>query len=249
MKENDEIWIIGTEPPCPRCHHLNRMVHELVGELGLSVRVRHLAYTDKASRELAEKQGLEPGTAKDVAQKGTIDMDWQQVHRLVDPNSNGSTENRGDVCCPAIAEWTPELDEMLRPCEDEALELGVMMTPVLVFSGRIRHQGSVPSREQVETWLVETYRKAVENDADQITIEVFGPGCANCEKVYQSAFEAVARLGLDNQARILKVTDIQEFAKHGIHITPALGVNGEIVSKGKVLGAEEIMTFLKGIIF
>jgi small redox-active disulfide protein 2 len=244
MKEKDEIWIIGTEPPCPRCHHLNKLVHGLVSELDLSLHVRHLAYTDKASRELAEKEGLEPGTAKDVARKGAIDMDWSRIQRLVDPSSQGATENNDHVCCPAVAEWTTELDEVLRPCEDEALKLGIMMTPVLVLSGHIRHQGSVPSREQVKSWLVETYQKAGETDADQITIEVFGPGCANCEKVYQNAFEAVARFGLDNRARIFKVTDIQEFSKHGINITPALGINGKILSKGKVLGVEEIMKFL-----
>ncbi len=244
MKNKDEIWIIGTEPPCPRCHHLNKMVHGLVSELGLKVRVRHLAYTDEESIELAQKEGLEPGTAKDVARKGPIDMDWQRVQRLLDPNAQKPAENNGDDCCPAVAEWTPELDEVLRPCEDEALKLGFMMTPVLVFSGRIQHQGSVPPAKEVRNWLLEAYPKSAKEKADQITVEVFGPGCSNCEKVYQNTFEAAARAGFDQRTRIVKVTDIQEFAKHGINITPELGINGKIVSKGKVVGVEEIINFL-----
>jgi small redox-active disulfide protein 2 len=244
MKKKDEIWIIGTEPPCPRCNHLNRMIHGLVSELGLSIFVRHLAYTEAAALELAEKVGLEPGTAKDVAKKGAIDMDWQRISKLVEVPSETAVEKSDGVCCPAIAEWTSELDEMLRPCENEALKLGIMMTPVLVLSGRIQHQGSVPPREQIKTWLEETYEKSDERIANQIFIEVLGPGCVNCEKVYQNAFQAVERLGLNNQVTIVKVTDIQEFAKKGIHVTPCLVINDRIVSKGKVLGVDQIMQFL-----
>ncbi len=246
MERKDEIWIIGTEPPCPRCHHLNEMVHELLSELGLSVRVRHLAYTDDESRELAAKEGLEPGTAKNVAQKGGIQMDWQQIGALVNPGTPMKEEKNDDVCCPQVAQWTPELDQLLRPCEIEAKNLGIMMTPVLVLSGRIRHQGSVPLRDQIRTWLMETYRKGdTGSNGDPLTVEVFGPGCANCEKVYQNTFEAVARLGLDGRARIIKVTDIQTFGKRGINVTPALGIDGIIVSKGKVLGVQEIEKFLE----
>ena len=49
-----EIWVIGTEPPCPRCDYLNRMVKDIVGELNLAVPVRHVSYTDDAARSLAE---------------------------------------------------------------------------------------------------------------------------------------------------------------------------------------------------
>ncbi len=61
-----------------------------------------------------------------------------------------------------------------------------MMTPVLVISGRVHHQGSVPSREQTKTWLSRAYGKADANIDVQIIVEVLGPGCTNCEKVYQN---------------------------------------------------------------
>ncbi len=246
MKNEKEVWIIGTDPPCPRCHYLTHMVHELVNELDLSIRVRHLSYTDKAAVKFAGAMGLIPGTAKAVAQKGEIHMDWQRIQELVagplkTPGKDGETD-----CCPAVAEWTPELDELLRPCQEQALSLGIMMTPVLIISGRIHHQGSVPSREQIKIWLSRAYGKADEDIDLQTIIEVLGPGCTNCEKVYQNTFEAVERLSLNNRVKIIKVTDIHEFAKKGVHITPGLIINGKVVSKGKVLEVDQIMHLLEG---
>jgi small redox-active disulfide protein 2 len=246
MKRENEVWIIGTDPPCPRCHHLTNMVHDLLSELNLSIRVKHLSFTDKEAVDFANTMGLVPGTAKAVAQKGEIDMDWQRIHQLVAGPENAPREKGEAVCCPAVAEWTPELDELLRPCQEQALNLGIMMTPVLVLSGRVYHQGSVPGREQTKAWLSRTYAKVGEITDGQMIVEVLGPGCANCEKAYQNAFEAVEQLGLGNRVKIVKITDINEFAKKGVHITPGLIINGEVVSKGKVLEVDQIVRLLKG---
>lgn len=245
MKNENEAWIIGTDPPCPRCHHLTHMVHDLVNELNLSVRVRHLSYTDKEAVDFAHAMGLVPGTAKNVAQKGEIDMDWQRIQQLVGIPAKALEGKEEPVCCPAVAEWTPELDELLRPCQEQALNLSIMMTPVLILSSRVQHQGSVPSREQTKTWLSRAYGKADANIDVQIIVEVLGPGCTNCEKVYQNTFEAVERLGLNNRVKIVKVTDINEFSKKGVHITPGLIINGKVASKSKVLAVDQIMQLLE----
>ena len=247
MKNENEVWIIGTDPPCPRCHHLTNMVHDLVNELDLSIRVRHLSFTDKDAVEFAGAMDLVPGTAKAVAQKGQIDMDWQQIHALVGIPEKALEGKEEPVCCPAVAQWTPELDELLRPCQEQALSLGIMMTPVLVISGRVHHQGSVPSREQTKTWLTRAYGEADANIDVQTIVEVLGPGCANCEKVYQNTFKAVDQLGLNHRVKIVKITDINEFAKKGVHITPGLIINGNVVSKGKVLAVDQIMRLLEGV--
>ncbi len=246
MKKGDEIWIIGTDPPCPRCHHLNEMVHELTSELGLSIRIRHLAYTDEEAAAFAGKMGLEPGTAKDVARKGNIPMDWNRVYELANAPAQAVSDAPEDVCCPSVAPWTPELDDILRPCEERAEGLGIMMTPVLVLSGRIFHQGSVPSREDTRNWLAQVYGKPHGAPEGQRLVEVLGPGCANCEKVYQNAFEAVDRLGLGETIKIVKVTDIREFPKRGVSITPGLVIDGKVVSMGKVLDVGRIIEMLKG---
>jgi small redox-active disulfide protein 2 len=244
MKNENEIWIIGTDPPCPRCHHLTNMVHDLVNELDLPIRVRHLSYTDKEAVEFAGTMGLEPGTAKNVAQKGEMDMDWKRIQQLAGIPAKALEGKEEPVCCPAVAEWTPELDEVLRPCQEQALSLGIMMTPVLVLSGRVHHQGSVPGREQTKTWLSQAYGEMDKKNDGQMIVEVLGPGCANCEKVYQNAFKAVERLGLKHRVKIVKITDINAFAKKGVHITPGLIINGKVVSKGKVLDVDQIMQLL-----
>jgi hypothetical protein len=79
-----EIWIIGTEPPCPRCDYLTRMVQDVVRDLGLTVSVRHMSYTGEEARRFAAACGLEPGTAKDDARKAAVDIDWDKVHALID---------------------------------------------------------------------------------------------------------------------------------------------------------------------
>ena len=62
-------------------------------------------------------------------------------------------------------------------------------------------------------------------------IKVLGPGCAKCEQTEKNVKEAVAEKGID--ARIDKVTDVIEIAKHGVFGTPAVIVDGEVKCVGK----------------
>lgn len=74
-------------------------------------------------------------------------------------------------------------------------------------------------------------------------IQILGTGCPKCKKLVQHAEEAVLALGLD--AEIEKVTQISDIVKFGVMITPALAVDGQIKSAGKVLTAEEIKKLLQ----
>ena len=156
MTEN-EIWIIGTEPPCPRCDCLTGMVQDIVDALELRIPVRHISYTSTEAKQFAASLGLEPGTAKDVARKAEIDMDWEKVYALIDsPNQMPSKNN---CCRTAASKWSPELDEALRPCETEATNVGIMMTPVLVIAGCRFHQGSVPAHANVLKWIKQAFQR------------------------------------------------------------------------------------------
>ncbi|MFU8858258.1 MAG: thioredoxin family protein [Deferrisomatales bacterium] len=73
-------------------------------------------------------------------------------------------------------------------------------------------------------------------------IEVLGTGCPKCQKLYEAAKEAVSRTGAD--AQVSKVEDLGEIMKRGIMVTPALAVDGQIKSAGKVLKVEEIAKML-----
>ena len=74
-------------------------------------------------------------------------------------------------------------------------------------------------------------------------IEVFGPGCPKCKRVFQNAQEAVK--DLDLEAEVVKVEDIQKIMNAGVMMTPAFAVDGEIKSAGKVLGVDEIKKIIK----
>jgi small redox-active disulfide protein 2 len=73
-------------------------------------------------------------------------------------------------------------------------------------------------------------------------IEVLGPGCPKCATLAANAEAAVKNMGVP--CEIDKVTQIAEIMKRGVMITPALAINGEVKSSGKVLSEAEVTTLL-----
>jgi small redox-active disulfide protein 2 len=74
-------------------------------------------------------------------------------------------------------------------------------------------------------------------------IKVLGPGCARCQQTAQKVKQAVAEAGID--AQIEKVTNVMEIAKYGVFGTPAVVIDGEVKSVGKIPEKEDIKTWLK----
>ena len=74
-------------------------------------------------------------------------------------------------------------------------------------------------------------------------IKVLWPGCAKCEQTEKIVKEAVSETGVD--AQITKVTDVMEIAKHGVFVTPAVVVDGEVKSVGKVPSEEEVKAWIE----
>lgn len=240
MKKN-EIVIVGTEPPCPRCDYLTRMTQDIVNTLGLTVGVRHIAYTTDEARRFAAALGLVPGTAKDVAAKAALDVNWDQVHKLIEEPDQKTSEARKTDCCPtAAAKWTLELDEALRPCERIARETGIMMTPALILNGCLLHQGSVPERSKISSWIQEHFAKNARHNPLQYTVEVLGPGCPKCDGLYDNVVEAVLRSGLRDTVSVRKRTDMAYFKEMEVAVTPALVLNKIVVSQGKVLTIAQV---------
>jgi small redox-active disulfide protein 2 len=73
-------------------------------------------------------------------------------------------------------------------------------------------------------------------------VQVLGPGCPKCEKLKKNAEEAVQQSGV--QATVEKITDINVIVGFGVMTTPALAIDGEVKSVGKVLAPEEIAKLL-----
>ena len=73
-------------------------------------------------------------------------------------------------------------------------------------------------------------------------IKVVGPGCAKCEKVEKTVKEVLDEMNID--AKVEKITDINEMQKHKIMVTPGLIINGEIKASGSVPSKEKITNMI-----
>lgn len=74
-------------------------------------------------------------------------------------------------------------------------------------------------------------------------VKILGGGCANCNKLEAATIEALAALGMDTTVE--HVRDMGKIASFGVMVTPALVVDGKVVSSGKVLKADEVVELLK----
>ena len=86
---------------------------------------------------------------------------------------------------------------------------------------------------------------AVANDADaeQSPVKILGGGCAKCNQLEAATREALAKLGMDTA--IAHVRDYAQIAAYGVMTTPALVVDGKVLSFGKVLTVDEVVRLLQ----
>lgn len=75
------------------------------------------------------------------------------------------------------------------------------------------------------------------------SVKILGSGCAKCNALEAATKEALASLGMDTV--IDHVTDFSQIAAYGVMTTPALVVDGKVLSYGKVLKADEVAALLK----
>ena len=69
-------------------------------------------------------------------------------------------------------------------------------------------------------------------------IKVLGSGCKNCHTLYENAQQAVKSAGLNVEVEY--ITDLQQVMEYGVMQMPALVINEQVVSMGKVLKAGDI---------
>jgi small redox-active disulfide protein 2 len=73
-------------------------------------------------------------------------------------------------------------------------------------------------------------------------IKILGSGCSNCKKLEQNTQKAIAEMGIE--ANVEKVEDFKAIMAYGVMKTPALVVDEQVKSMGKVLTVEEIKKYL-----
>ena len=76
-------------------------------------------------------------------------------------------------------------------------------------------------------------------------VKILGGGCAKCNQLEAATVEALTELGMDTT--IDHVKDYEKIATYGVMTTPALVVDGKVVSYGKVLKKEEVVKILRDI--
>ncbi|HPR91025.1 MAG TPA: thioredoxin family protein [Synergistaceae bacterium] len=73
-------------------------------------------------------------------------------------------------------------------------------------------------------------------------IQILGTGCPKCKKLGELADQAAKEMGLEFE--IEKVTGIADIMEFGVMTTPALAVDGKVLSAGHVPSYEKVKELL-----
>lgn len=73
-------------------------------------------------------------------------------------------------------------------------------------------------------------------------IKVLGPGCPKCRQTEKVVKDAVSETGVS--ATVEKVTDILKIGEYGVFGTPAVVIDGEVKSVGKVPTKDEVKKWI-----
>ncbi len=73
-------------------------------------------------------------------------------------------------------------------------------------------------------------------------VQILGTGCMKCEKLEANAKEAIKEKG--GGYEVEKISDIKKIMDFGVMLTPALAIDGQVKSVGKILTVEEIKKLL-----
>lgn len=103
------------------------------------------------------------------------------------------------------------------------------------------------AREDYEKAFLREFRKFLgkpyeEEASDGVEIKVLGPGCVQCDRLEQELMQVMAETEI--MADIEHVRDIKEIGRYGVMGTPALLINGQVKSVGKVPTRSQLKAWL-----
>lgn len=73
-------------------------------------------------------------------------------------------------------------------------------------------------------------------------IKILGTGCPNCQRLERVAREAIIEMGVE--ATLSKVTKWDQIMAYNVFATPALVIDGKVVSSGRIPAKSEIVSML-----
>lgn len=74
-------------------------------------------------------------------------------------------------------------------------------------------------------------------------IKVLGTGCPSCINLEKKVREVIESHSID--AKVTKVQDIMDIMAYNVMSTPALVVDEQVVSKGRIPNEKELLEFFK----
>src|SRR5574344_1937512 len=89
----------------------------------------------------------------------------------------------------------------------------------------------------------ESMAKAESAKTEGASVKVLGSGCAKCNQLEAATKAALEQLGMDTT--IDHVTDFSQIAAYGVMTTPALVVDGKVISYGRVLQPDEVVKLIQ----
>ncbi len=92
---------------------------------------------------------------------------------------------------------------------------------------------------EFKKYIGEPYDEEV---SEGLEIKVLGPGCAQCDMLDKILMEILSEMNI--LADLEHVTDVKKIGKYGVMGTPALVINGKVMSVGKVPGKEKLKEWL-----
>ena len=141
-----EIVVIGTEPPCIRCHTTFKRAREVARQFSEDIDVKKAAIHTEEARKYGK---VEAGHG--IGEAGNIKPDVERMGKLLrelDELKANEDENE-----ELIDSRLKDLETVLSPVKEKARELGFLMTPVLIVNGQVKSMDYVPSKEEIRAWI------------------------------------------------------------------------------------------------
>lgn len=141
-----EIVVIGTEPPCIRCHTTFKRAKEVARQFSKDIEVKKATiHTEEAEKYGKVEAGHGIGEAGDI--KPDIESMGKLLRELEDLRAD---EDKNE---DLIDTRLKELEKVLTPVKEKARDLGFLMTPVLIVNGQVKSTDYVPSKEEIRLWI------------------------------------------------------------------------------------------------
>ncbi len=75
-----------------------------------------------------------------------------------------------------------------------------------------------------------------------VSVKVLGSGCTKCDKLYSEVERAIAQCGVP--ADLQKVSELDDIVGYGVMLTPALVIDEEVKSSGRLPSMSKMTTWL-----